>query len=359
MKSSKPKVALYDPYMDTLGGGEQYMLSVLKTLEDEGYDVTLFWKEDLTKKIKEKFGYEFRNLHVDSSGFHGNKSSLSRWWHLGNFDLFFYITDGSYFFSGAKKNFLYAMVPRRELYELRGTNSLKFSGWKVIANSHFTSSHLRQWGIKSNVHYPYLPDSLLHARKVKKEKIILNVGRFFKHLHKKNHDEVIYTFNRLQENKAYKGYRLILAGGLRDEDKPYFKEIQKAAKRNKNIELRPNVSRDELISLYEHAEFYWHFTGIGVNEREHPEQVEHLGITPIEAMAAGAVVYCFKAGGPRELIEQGKNGFLFTSEDELVQMMKDIKPDQMKEIAEYARNYAKAHFSQTVFKTELNKIIHS
>lgn len=359
MKSKKPKAALYDPYLDTLGGGEQYVLSVMKALEDEGYDVTIFWKEDLEQKIKDKFGLSFRNLHTDTSGFHGNKTPLARWWHLGNYDLFFYITDGSYFFSGAKKNFLYAMVPRRDLYSVGGMNSLKLSGWNIIANSHFTASHLKSWGIRSTVHYPYLQDSLLYAPYVKKQKIILNVGRFFNHLHKKNHGEAIYTFNRLQESPTFKDYRLILAGGLRPEDRDYFDEIKKVAKKNKNIELRPNVSHDELISLYEHSMFYWHFTGIGVNEREHPEQVEHLGITPIEAMAAGAVVYCYAAGGPRELIKQGKNGFLFSSEDELISMMNKIKPEQINNISDYARSYAKAHFSYPVFKAGLKTITHA
>ncbi|MBI1863099.1 glycosyltransferase, partial [Candidatus Microgenomates bacterium] len=121
----------------------------------------------------------------------------------------------------------------------------------------------------------------------------------------------------------------------------------------------PNVSYDELVSLYETSMFYWHFTGLGVNEREHPERVEHLGITPLEAMAARAVVCCFAAGGPRELIEQGKNGFLFTSEDELISIMKSIKPEQIKEIAQYGSSYARAHFSYQVFKNSLLKIINT
>lgn len=357
MRNRKPKAAFYDPYMETLGGGEQYMVSVMKTLEDEGYDITLFWKEDIQKKIHQKFGITFRNLHIDTSGFHGGTSALSRWWHLGNYEVFFYITDGSYFFSGARHNYLYAMVPRRDLYTSKGINALKTRGWRVIANSHFTASHLRRWGMDPRVHYPLLSERLLYTKPVRKEKIILSVGRFFRHLHKKNHEEVIYTFNRLQEYKAFKDYKLILAGGLRSEDKEYFDTVKKLAKSNHSIELRPNISHDELYLLYEHSMFYWHFAGLGVNEREHPEQVEHLGITPLEAMAAGCVVFCFKAGGPREIIEQGKNGFLFTSEDELVQLMRTINQHDVKDISKYAQSYVKAHFSLPVFKTELQKLL--
>lgn len=357
MKSKRPKAGFYDPYIDTLGGGEQYLLSVMKALEDEGYDITLFWKEDIQRKIHDKFGFSFRNLHIDNAGFHSNKSALSRWWHLGNYDVFFYITDGSYFFSGARHNYLYAMVPRHDLYNVKGVNALKTQGWRVIANSRFTASHLRTWGLNPKVHYPYLPDHLLHSKPVRKEKIILSVGRFFQHLHKKNHEDVIYTFNRLQEYKTYKDYKLVLAGGLRPEDAAYFEHIKKLAKKNTAIELRPNVSFDELVSLYEHSLFYWHFAGLGVNEREHPEQVEHLGITPLEAMAAGCVVFCFGAGGPKEIIEQGKNGFLFSSSDELIQIIRSLKHDEIKDISKYAQSYVKAHFSYPVFRTELRKLL--
>lgn len=357
MKNKKLKAALYDPYMDTLGGGEQYVLSVMKALEDEGYDVTIFWNNDLTDKIMQKFGIRFRNVHFNNEGFHAGKNAMSRWWHLGEYDLFLYITDGSYFFSGAKKNILYAMVPRSDLYKTNVVNKLKLAGWHVIANSRFTAGHLKQWGIPSVVHYPYLSEHLIESHPVKKEKIILSVGRFFGHLHKKNHEEIIYTFKRLQEYAQYKDYRLIMAGGLRPEDNEYYETVKKAAKGNKSIQLRPNVSYDELISLYEHATFYWHFAGLGVKEHEHPEQVEHLGITPLEAMAAGAVVFCFRAGGPREIIEQGKNGFLFTSEDDLITLMRSLRADEIKDISQYARSYAKAHFSYPVFKTKLNAIL--
>jgi hypothetical protein len=42
------KAALYDPYLDVMGGGEKHILSILQVLEHEGYEANVFWDHDLT-----------------------------------------------------------------------------------------------------------------------------------------------------------------------------------------------------------------------------------------------------------------------------------------------------------------------
>jgi hypothetical protein len=38
------RAAIYNPYLDTLGGGERYTLAVATTLFKNGYQVDIEWK---------------------------------------------------------------------------------------------------------------------------------------------------------------------------------------------------------------------------------------------------------------------------------------------------------------------------
>ena len=55
------KAALYDPYLDTLGGGEKHILSIVKVLEDEGYEINIFWDKNLQNQIENRFRIQFVN----------------------------------------------------------------------------------------------------------------------------------------------------------------------------------------------------------------------------------------------------------------------------------------------------------
>ena len=58
----RKRAALYNPYLDTLGGGEKYILSILKVLEDEGFALDIFWDENLQEDFKVKFNLSFDYL---------------------------------------------------------------------------------------------------------------------------------------------------------------------------------------------------------------------------------------------------------------------------------------------------------
>ena len=93
---------LYDPYLDVMGGGEKHILSILQVLEKEGYDISLFWNQNLTSSIKNKLNLQFKTLHLFQT-FLLLLLPVEKIKVLKNFDLFFYVTDGSYFVSSAKK----------------------------------------------------------------------------------------------------------------------------------------------------------------------------------------------------------------------------------------------------------------
>ncbi len=351
----RKKAALYDPYLDTLGGGENHILSILKVLEEHDYDIVIYWDENLTRDIQDKLNLTFSHLKFEKNIFL-HENIYSRMQEMRTVDMFFYVTDGSYFFSSAKKNFVFCMVPQQDLYRMTALNQLKTANFQFIANSEFTRSWLSRWGINASVIYPYLSQEYVNESSSKKQKIILSVGRFFRQLHAKRQDIAIKWFQKLQQNDEYKDYELHLAGSVKDEDKTYFQELQKMAEHNKQIQFHPNISFSKLNSLYDKAEFYWHFAGFEVDEKTTPEKTEHLGITPLEAMAKKCITYAYRAGGPKEIIKDGKTGFLFSSMEELFDKMK-ISQAKKEQIIREARSFVREHFTYTHFKKRVENII--
>src|SRR5687768_5161520 len=121
MKNDTPlpkrkKVALFDPFLDTLGGGERHILSVIQALDQAGCEITIFWDEDLSIAFTKRFSLHFTHLTFAPNVFKKN-DPFDKMKLLKSFDYFFYMTDGSYFFSTAKNNFVFAMVPQKSLYK--------------------------------------------------------------------------------------------------------------------------------------------------------------------------------------------------------------------------------------------------
>ncbi|KKQ01981.1 MAG: Glycosyl transferase family 2 [Candidatus Roizmanbacteria bacterium GW2011_GWA2_36_23] len=356
------KVGLYNPYLDIMGGGEKHILSILKVLEDEGFEINIFWDKDLNQEIVDKFSLVFSDrLKFLPNIFKSNSfplSALQTLRTLKNFDLFFYVTDGSYFFSSANKNYIFCMVPQRELFTTNLLNKLKLLNYRFISNSQFTGNKLLEWGINNQYIHPYI-DKAFFANPSKKKPIILSVGRFFTHLHAKKQEMIIDTFIQLKKNRQFVDYQLHLAGSVKKEDDKYVRVLKNKIKTHPDIHIDTNLPFEKLLRIYKEAEFYWHFTGYGIDEKKHPEMVEHFGITPLEAMASGCIVFCYNAGGPKKLIINGRNGYLFNDRQELLNQMQSLIRDEDKKsaIRDFSRTYVNANFSYSVFKDRVRKII--
>lgn len=346
-------VGLYTPYLDVMGGGEKHILSILKVFDDSGYNTVLFWDTDVSGEIKEKLKLTFKHLRFEKNL--KKMTFLEKAQKLTPLDWLLYVTDGSYFFSPAKKTAIFCMVPNKKLYNLSPLNSLKTANAVFIANSHFTAGWLHKWGISSQVVYPYVSSELFVSEPRQRSPIVLTVGRFFKHLHAKRQKDLIKTFLRFHSH--HPEYVLVLAGGVKEEDVQYVNEL-KAEFSQPFILFKTNIPFDTLRDLYKNAMMYWHFTGFGIDASAHPEQVEHLGMTPLEAMASRTVPFCFNAGGPRELIESGKNGFLFHSEEELLRQASYFlnTPTLQQRMGETVYRFAEKSFHYDKFTTNVKKI---
>lgn len=351
------KIAVYDPYLDVLGGGEKHILSIAQVFEEYGYAIDLLWWDaKILERLEKQLHIAFKNAQVIPS--FTSLSFIQKLMKTKEYDYFFYVTDGSYFFSRAKHNYIFSMYPQHSLYNPSFLNKLKWTQWKFIINSSYTQSYVEKWtGKKSEVMYPYLDIIPFEkVQSVKKYKIIITVGRFFRHLHAKRHDILIKAFKQLQQkDNLFKDFTLYLIGGLKEEDENYFRELVNLVGENKNIIFLPNASHETVANYYRKALFYWHATGYGVDELRHSESVEHLGITPLEAMSAGCIVFCHASGGPKEIIKNGQNGFLYNTIEELIEQTSRIYKEQnkMELISRNAYEYVKEHFGYGVFKKKI------
>lgn len=311
------KAAIFNPYLDTLGGGERYTLSFAKVLLDQGWDVDIQWVgESIREMIEKRFGIDTDKLKIVSDIKRGS-----------GYDLCFWVSDGSIPLLFARKNILHFQVPFRNVEGRSLLNKMKLIRINsIVCNSKFTKNIIdEEYGVKSIVIYP--PVDTLSIKPKRKEKIILYIGRFSQLIQSKRQDILIKAFKKLSKNKMIEGWSLILAGGVEVGVGDYIKKLEKEAQ-DYPIEIIKSPDYKVVKDLYGRAKIFWSAAGFGVDEKKNPQKAEHFGITTAEAMSAGAVPVVFEAGGFREIIENGKTGFLWKKEKELISLTKELVNDR-------------------------------
>jgi len=379
------KAAIYDPYLDTLGGGERYCLTVAEILSKKGYDVDLFWSGDPTfltkaadrfaldlkpiKIVKDIFNLPLRCLELAEDNLNSIKrpalktsTIIDKYRITKKYHLFFYLSDGSIPLIFSKKNILHMQVPFRfhPNIQQKIATCLKarlFS--QVVCNSRFTQKFIDQYLARpSVVLYPPVDILKFNPAKVKTNSI-LSVGRFDNILNAKKQDILIEAFKTLYRQQPNLDWKLILLGGsmLSEETNSFLKYLKKLA-RGYTVEFLVNPGFEVLKNYYSEAKIYWHAAGFGVDEDLHPESTEHFGISTVEAMASGAVPIVVNKGGLKEIVINNKNGFLWRDVNDLVaQTLSLIKsPQQLKSLSQKAQESCQ-QFSKENFQKEFLSLI--
>ena len=162
-------------------------------------------------------------------------------------------------------------------------------------------------------------------------KNIISVGRFTEDGHTKRHDFILKAFIKAQ-NINPSEFNLFLVGSLdysRQNDLNYFSSLE--ALKTKNVYLFPNLEFKKLIELFSISKFYVHATGVEKNEQKNPEQLEHFGITIIEALLHNNYPIVYAKGGPAETINLLNCGETFNDLKSLVKIFSRIFNDHEKE----------------------------
>jgi len=329
------KIGFFSPYLDSLAGGERYVLTLVSHWSKK-HDVSLFWDDaNITQLASKRLGIDLSRVKTVENVF-STRNIFKKMIVSRGYDLLFFLTDGSIPTTFAKYNILHFQVPFQHI----PVHPIKLSRFQaVVCNSDFTKRNIdRRLGARSVVIYP--PVSPIKKSSTGKKNIILSVGRF--HPLKKQ-DVLIETFRKLS------GYELVLAGGLMSADHAYMKRLKVAAK-NLHVRIIPNISFAQLTDLYNQARIYWHAAGY---RETNPERMEHFGITTVEAMSAGAIPVVYKAGGLSEIVRDGQDGYLWTTTEELIR--KTTKAIHEKPALAVQRRAQQ--FSEKIFVASFDKLL--
>ena len=356
------KIGLYSPFLaDNIGGGERYLLAVAECLLPK-HQVDLILPKPtpgLLEKFSRSFNLKLAGLNFVTGPFNPQSSGLDRAKFTRQYDIFYYMTNGSFFVSQAKLNVVHFMIPFNKLPNL--WQRLKLKAWPIkVANSFFTKNSLeKNWKIKIDyVHWGAVDQH--DFKPMAKQNIILNVGRFFSpsnNKHCKRQDFLVKTFKILCD-QGLTGWRLILNGSINhgQDNLRYAKKVARLAK-GYPITIRHQGNFIKLQQDYGHSKIYWHAAGYEVDETINPQAVEHLGLSTIEAMSAGAVPIVINKGGQPEIVETGINGLLWDDQQDLIKQTLAIIHDQklFHKLQLQARLRAK-DFSPTKFCQQTYKI---
>lgn len=340
------KAAIYNPYLDTLGGGERYTLAFAKALLEKGYSVDIEWSDNAIKrKIESRFGIDLKNINIVQDVKRGD-----------TYDVCFWVSDGSIPALKARRNILHFQVPFTDVNGGSLLNKMKLFRIKhIVVNSQFTKSYIdKEFGVESKVLYP--PVDTKSIKPKRKGNIILSVARFSELMQAKRQDVLINVFKKLYDS-GIMDWKLVLIGAS-DVGSSSIVTKLKQLKEGYPISLFENLSFDKVKKYYGQAKIFWSASGFEVSEFESPEKVEHFGIAVAEAMAASCVTVIYKAGGHKEIVNDSDNGFLWSSQEEL--FVKTLKlTNDKKLLKQMSANSQKSseRFSYERFFGEVIKMI--
>lgn len=206
----------------------------------------------------------------------------------------------------------------------------------ILTNSYFSKNVIKERiGRDAVVIYP--PVDLKAFRPGKKEDLVLTVGRF---TWEKRLDLVPRIAELVPEAL------FVIAGSTAIGSGEIIRRIKRYGA--DNVEVRTDISLDELKELYAKAKIYLHVMA-----------AEHFGISVVEGMASGCVPIVHKSGGPwLDITERGRYGFGFESLGEAASLIRRLLSDE--ELwAEYSKKAVQRAqlFSEEAFKMRFKAVL--
>lgn len=318
------RVGIFDPYLDDLGGGEKYMMTIAKCLLPNN-TVTVFWdNQDDLRKIETRFSLDLKDVRIKKNIFSAKYSLPQRLKETIKYDVIIFLSDGSIPWVLSKKLFIHFQQPLLSLRQSSISNLKKARVTSFFCNSIFTKSYIDNvFKLESKVIYPPVDNK---SKKQEKENIILTVGRFrvmnittdlkTDNIFDYKKQSVLLSAFKDMVKKGLKGWKLIIATSVNEKEMKIFESFKKEAE-GFPVEFLVNKNNNDLWDIYSKSKIYWHASGFGEDLSIHPEFAEHFGISTVEAMSAGAVPVVINAGGQKEIVKDGENGLLWITLDEL------------------------------------------
>lgn len=279
-------IGIYNPHWHIAGGGERVGLSLAEKL-----NATVISWFDLSDMIK-YFGLNGVSQQII---WYKNIWKVSR-----EYESLILIVTNRPILHRCKRYSVIMQLPLNKpkwTFSLRGTlrNIMSIllvrqarKAETIFVYSNFVKNVLKKnWELDCEVLYPQVKA----FKPGKKKNIILSVGRFFRNGHNKRYDVLTRTFKLLDTDWEYH-----IVGSCND-----FEYVNELKRKNPDVFFHVNESHKKLSKLYSEAKIFWHAAGYGATC---PEQMEHFGISTVEAMSAGCVPLVFSAGGQQEIVRE-------------------------------------------------------
>ena len=340
----RPTLAIYDHCIHFIGGGQKYGMTMALALQ-ESFDVTILANKPVTldiinnwydldldrcaiKIIPIPFYENLGTTHLDPVRVNRESGNPFDLISLESSKYDFFINNSMLEMVYPLSNVSVMMVHFPERRPSRYFYSRDYTA--IMYNSRYTASWIeKKWKFPPHKHIFPPVDMRVYDGTTPKKNIILSVARFEEGGTKKQVD-MIKNFSRLLHTfpRAASGWKLILAGGS-NRDNPYLSLVREQIRQfhDDQIELKVNISADELKKLYREASIFWHLCGLGQND---PAKVEHFGMTICEAMQNSLVPIVFDGGGQKEIVDHGRTGFRVQSGSQLIQYTRELLENQEK-----------------------------
>ncbi|MCL4429228.1 MAG: glycosyltransferase family 4 protein, partial [Chloroflexi bacterium] len=315
------KFLVIHPNMDIYGGGERVCHHVIKTLVAHGQQVELVAFDFDQNRYSEIMGEKLpENIAVHTLGNRAIVEAkpplsvykrrrnilklLKKYKETAEYDYTFSTQTFSAFeatlLGKAKKNIAYVHFPEIHYDYDHSKRSKRMYLWLykkllekdigkldlVFCNSNYTKAMTEKYwgrfGIKNPVvAYPPVEERFWSNKPLtERAKRVLYVGRF---VPQKRHE----LMKKLAVD--FPQFEFVSVGLLRDSEASWFEGFSKDLPAN--YTLKPNLSEEELIKLFQDSQIYCHLM-----------EGEHFGIAPMEALASGCIVLVHNSGGSGEFI---------------------------------------------------------
>jgi glycosyltransferase involved in cell wall biosynthesis len=331
------EVGFFNPYPSGLGGGEKYLYSMLEeAVRTPGARVTLFSPAPPETERWRELGVE-----VEASAVRWREAGpLSVTPRTRGLDLFVAVANHFPPLSLARRSAAVIQFPFTRLRDPAGgprallplrvaERRLRLRSYDVVlCYSDFVRRALvERLEIPAPVVVPP-PVDTARGEPGRKGRSVIAVGRFFPSAdgNNKKHDVLIEAFRRLSADPRSERWELHLAGGCAPDpgSQAYLRDLRRMAE-GLPVRFHANASAAELDRLYRESALFWHAAGHGETR---PERFEHFGITTVEAMAYGCVPVVPALGGQLEIVDDGRNGRLWHTVDELVEITARLIEDE-------------------------------
>src|SRR5512140_174718 len=334
-------IVIYNPNWPTMGGGEKYLATLAEVLAGSGtYRVSLLSDSPSVTldPLRRYFNLPLAGVSLRTC----TAGDVKR--ILGEADIGVVLATYRPYGSPARRNVYVLQVPyaritwfsiarkvaRGEFKE--GMKDLSRSALMrqaraadlVLVYSCFTHDVFNeQYSLTGEILYPPI-DGFESA--VEKKPFVLSVGRLFRGLYNdKRYDVMIPVFRELCDRLPLSGLEYHIAGSCSDDEasRGYLASLREAA-RGYPVYFHVNCPYEELRRLYAEATLFWHAAGYGVDEKAHPDRMEHFGMSTVEAMSAGCIAVVINKGGQKEIVSHGESGYLWDTPGELLAFSREL-----------------------------------